>query len=145
MEQLTGTDSLFIAMEQPNTPMHISTLTIYDPSTAPGGFVRFKDILSFTEQRLHLSKAMRQKLVKVPFNIDYPYWIEDDQFDLEFHVRHLSLPKPGDWRQLCIQVARINARPLDMARPPWEMHGCCVAPSIPPPMRETTSAFWWLR
>lgn len=121
MEQLKGDDALFIALERPTAPVHVATLTIYDPSTAPGGFVRFKDILSFTESRLHLSSTMRKKMVKVPFNIDYPYWIEDDQFDLEFHVRHLSLPKPGDWRQLCIQTARIFARPLDLSRPPWEM------------------------
>jgi diacylglycerol O-acyltransferase / wax synthase len=58
--------------------------------------------------------------VRVPFDLDYPYWIEDPEFDLEYHVRHLALPKPGDWRQLCIQAARIFARPLDLTRPPWE-------------------------
>ncbi|NNE57123.1 MAG: wax ester/triacylglycerol synthase family O-acyltransferase [Hellea sp.] len=121
MEQLKGDDALFIAMERSTAPVHIASLVIYDPSTAPGGFVRFKDILSFIESRLHLSKTMRRKMVKVPFNIDYPYWVEDDDFDLEYHVRHLSLPEPGDWRQLCIQTARIFARPLDMTRPPWEM------------------------
>lgn len=67
MEQLKGNDALFIAMERPTAPVHIATVTIYDPSTAPGGFVRFKDILSFTEDRLHLCKTMRQKMVKVPF------------------------------------------------------------------------------
>ncbi|MGB0906415.1 MAG: WS/DGAT/MGAT family O-acyltransferase [Maricaulaceae bacterium] len=121
MEQLKGDDALFIAMERPSSPTHVATVTIYDPSTAPGGFVRFKDILAFTESRLHLAKTMRQKIVKVPFNIDMPYWVEDDEFDLEFHVRHLSLPQPGDWRQLCILVARLFARPLDLSRPPWEM------------------------
>jgi WS/DGAT/MGAT family acyltransferase len=69
---------------------------------------------------MRLSKTMRQRLVKVPFNIDYPYWIEDPDFDLEYHVRHVALPKPGDRRQLCIQAARIFARPLDLTRPPWE-------------------------
>lgn len=121
MEQLKGDDALFVALESPKAPVHVATVTIYDPSTAPGGFVRFKDILKFTEDRLHLSKTMRQKMVKVPFNIDYPYWVEDDKFDLEFHIRHISLPEPGDWRQLCIQVSRIFARPLDLSRPPWEM------------------------
>lgn len=55
-----------------------------------------------------------------PIDLDYPYWIEDPDFDLEYHVRHVALPKPGDWRQLCIQAARIHARPLDLNRPPWE-------------------------
>jgi WS/DGAT/MGAT family acyltransferase len=113
-------DSSFVAMESPNSPMHIGSVLIYNPATAPGGFVRFKDILGFLESRMQLSKTMRQRLVRVPFDLDYPYWIEDPDFDLEYHVRHVALPKPGDWRQLCIQAARIHARPLDLDRPPWE-------------------------
>lgn len=121
MKQMQGLDASFVAMERPSAPVHIGSTVIYDPSTAPGGFVRFKDILSFIESRLHLAPTMRQKMVKVPFGIDYPYWVQDINFDLEYHVRHLALPKPGDWRQLCIQAARIFARPLDLNRPPWEL------------------------
>ncbi len=120
LRQLQGMDSSFVAMESPNSPMHIGNLLIYNPATAPGGFVRFKDILQFFESRMQLSKTMRQRLVRVPFDLDYPYWIEDPDFDLEYHVRHVALPKPGDWRQLCIQTARIHARPMDLTRPPWE-------------------------
>ncbi|WP_256364603.1 wax ester/triacylglycerol synthase family O-acyltransferase [Erythrobacter sp. NAP1] len=120
LRQLQGMDSSFVAMESPNSPMHIGSVLIYNPETAPGGFVRFKDILSFIENRLQLSTTMRQRLVRVPFDLDYPYWVEDPNFDLEYHVRHVALPKPGDWRQLCIQAARIHARPLDLSRPPWE-------------------------
>lgn len=121
MEQLQGLDAAFVALEQPSSPVHIGSIIIYDPSTAPGGFVRFKDILSFVENRLQLSKTLRQKLVKVPFGVDYPYWVQDSDFDLEYHIRHVALPKPGDWRQLCILAARIFAKPLDLTRPPWEM------------------------
>lgn len=134
MEQLQGMDASFVALETPNSPMHIGSVLIYDPSTAPGGFVRFKDILKFYEDRMRLSKTMRQKLVKVPFNVDYPYWVEDADFDLEYHVRHLALPKPGDWRQMCIQAARIFARPLDLNRPPWEftvVEGLDNVPGVP--------------
>jgi WS/DGAT/MGAT family acyltransferase len=113
-------DASFVAMETRTSPMHIGSILIYNPETAPGGFVRFKDILRFYQSRLQLSKTVRQKLVRVPFDLDYPYWIEDKDFDLEYHVRHVALPKPGDWRQLCIQAARIFARPLDLTRPPWE-------------------------
>ncbi len=120
MRQLQGMDASFVAMETRNSPMHIGSLLIYNPETAPGGFVRFKDILRHFESRLQLSKTVRQRLVRVPFDLDYPYWIEDAEFDLEYHVRHVALPKPGDWRQLCIQAARIFARPLDLGRPPWE-------------------------
>ncbi|MGN6496019.1 MAG: WS/DGAT/MGAT family O-acyltransferase [Tsuneonella sp.] len=120
MRQLQGMDASFVALETKNSPMHIGSLLIYNPATAPGGFVRYKDILAFFESRLQLSRTVRQRLVRVPFDLDYPYWIEDPDFDLEYHVRHVALPKPGDWRQLCIQAARIFARPLDLTRPPWE-------------------------
>lgn len=120
MRQLQGVDSSFVAMESPNSPMHIGNLLIYNPETAPGGFVRFKDILGFIEKRMQLSTTMRRRLVRVPFDLDYPYWIEDPNFDLEYHVRHVALPKPGDWRQLCILTARLHSRPLDLTRPPWE-------------------------
>jgi len=121
MKQMQGLDTVFVSMERPVAPVHIGSILIYDPSTAEGGFVRFKDILSFIEGRLQLSETMRQKMVKVPFGIDYPYWIQDSNFDIEYHVRHIALPKPGDWRQLCIQAARVFARPLDLSRPPWEI------------------------
>ena len=135
MRQLQGMDNSFVALETRNSPMHIGSILIYDPATAPGGFVRFKDILRFFESRMQLSKTMRQRLVRVPFDLDYPYWIEDGEFDLEYHVRHVALPKPGDWRQLCIQAARIFARPLDLNRPPWEftvIEGLDNVPGVAP-------------
>ena len=135
MRQLQGMDASFVAMETRNSPMHIGSLLIYNPETAPGGFVRFKDILRHFESRIQLSKTVRQRLVRVPFDLDYPYWIEDAEFDLEYHVRHVALPRPGDWRQLCIQAARIFARPLDLGRPPWEftiIEGLDNVPGIAP-------------
>ncbi|VAW08091.1 Wax ester synthase/acyl-CoA:diacylglycerol acyltransferase [hydrothermal vent metagenome] len=121
MQQMQGLDATFVAFEQPNAPIHIGSVLIYDPATAPGGFVRFKDILKFIKGRLHMAPVMRRRMVKAPLNIDYPYWIEDPRFDLEYHVRHVALPKPGDWRQLNILAARNFARPLDLTRPPWEI------------------------
>ena len=122
MEQLSGLDATFINVETPSAPTHISGLAIYDQSSAPGGVVTFKGILSNVESRLHLAACFRRRLVQVPLGFDHPYWIEDPDFDLEFHVRHIALPKPGDWRQLCIQVARLHARPLDRGKPLWEMY-----------------------
>jgi WS/DGAT/MGAT family acyltransferase len=122
MQQLSGLDASFIYLETGTTPMHIGSLSIYDQSTAPGGHVTFKDILSFFEKRLHKARAFRQRMVRVPLSLDHPYWIEDPDFDLEFHVRHIALPKPGDWRQLCIQTARLHARPLDLRKPLWEAY-----------------------
>ncbi|MCB1687652.1 MAG: wax ester/triacylglycerol synthase family O-acyltransferase [Halioglobus sp.] len=122
MKQLTGPDAMFLHMELEGFPMHIGGVSIYDQSTSPTGIVRFKDILAMFESRLDRSPIFRRKLVQVPFNLDQPYWVDDPDFDLEFHVRHIALPKPGDWRQLCIQVARLHARPLDRNRPLWEAY-----------------------
>jgi diacylglycerol O-acyltransferase len=122
MQQLTGFDSAFLYAETPRAHMAGSGVSIYDPSTAPGGRVTFKGIIAHFESRLHEARVFRQRLVRVPFDLDHPYWIEDPDFDIEFHIRHIALPKPGDWRQLCIQVARLVSRPLDLGRPLWEYY-----------------------
>ena len=122
MEQLSGLDASFLYLETGNMPMHIGGLAIYDQSTAPDGTVTFKEILRFFEKRLHKARVFRQRIARVPLGLDHPYWVDDPDFDLEFHVRHIALPKPGDWRQLCIQVARLHARPLDTNRPLWEAY-----------------------
>jgi WS/DGAT/MGAT family acyltransferase len=122
IQQLTGPDAMFLHTELEGFPMLIGGVSIYDQSTAPGGIVRFKDVLAMFESRLDRSPIFRRRLVEVPMNLDQPYWMDDPDFDLEFHVRHIALPKPGDWRQLCIQVARLHARPLDLKRPLWEAY-----------------------
>jgi diacylglycerol O-acyltransferase len=122
VKQLSPQDASFLYVETSTAPMAGASITIYDPSTAPGGFVTFKGIMSHIERRLHLSPAFRQKVVMVPFDADYPWWVEDEDFDLEFHIRHIALPKPGDWRQLCIQACRLISRPLDLSKPLWEFY-----------------------
>ncbi|MEM9317063.1 MAG: wax ester/triacylglycerol synthase family O-acyltransferase, partial [Pseudomonadota bacterium] len=108
--------------ETPNSPMHISGLYLYTQESAPGGQVRFKQILEFIASRIQRLPSMARRLKRVPFDLDHPYWIDDGDFDPEYHIRHVRLPEPGDWRQLCIMVSRIHARPLDRARPLWEIH-----------------------
>lgn len=122
MQQLTGLDASFLYLETANSPMHIGGISIYDPSTAPDGVVGFKQILANTLQRAHRVRSFNNVLVEVPLRLDHPYWKSDGPFDPEFHIRHIALPKPGDWRQLCIQASRLHARPLDRARPLWEMY-----------------------
>ena len=63
--------------------------------TAPGKKVTFKGILAHLEPRLHLARAFRQKAVRVPGDLDHPWWVEDSDFDLEYHVRHIALPEAG--------------------------------------------------
>ncbi len=122
MEQLTEMDYSFVQMESSRTPMHITPVMFYDQSGVKGGKVRFKDILRVFERNLHKSAVFRRKLGGSTMGFDTPYWVEDPDFDLEFHVRHIALPKPGDWRQLCILLARLHARGLDMRRPLWEAY-----------------------
>ena len=135
VEQLSGTDSFMLYSERGNVYNHVGCVGIYDPSTAPGGRVRFKDILKFFGDRLDSHKLFRRRLVSVPLNVDRPYWVDDGEVDLEFPIRHIALPEPGDWRQLMIQVARIHSRPLDRSRPLWEVYvieGLGRIPGMPP-------------
>jgi diacylglycerol O-acyltransferase len=122
MRQINGGDALFLYSDKQNRHQHISLLYIYDQSGVKGGPLRFKTIMEHVRDCLGSSPIYRQRLVTVPLNLDYPYWINDPDFDLEFHVRHIALPQPGDWRQLCIQLSRLHSRPLDMTRPVWEMY-----------------------
>ncbi len=122
MQQLSEMDSNFLQQESARTPMHISPVIVYDQSARAGGKVRFKEILTVFERNLHKSAIFRRKLAGGAMGLDTPYWVEDADFDLEFHVRHIALPKPGDWRQFCILLARLQARGLDMKRPLWEAY-----------------------
>jgi len=122
MKQLSGADTMFLQFEHGNNFLHVASLAIYDPATAPGGRVRFKDVLGFFAARVEQFPQFRRRLASVPLSLDRPYWVEDSAIDVEFHVRHIALPQPGDWRQLCIQVARLHSRPLDRSKPLWEAY-----------------------
>ena len=121
MQQLSPIDSAFVLLEQPRTPYHVNMVNIFDPATCPGDAPTYEDICEAIELTLPLAPTFRRKIVRVPLDLDYPYWVEDADFDLEYHMRHLALPKPGNWDQFRAQVARLIDRPLDLTRPPWEM------------------------
>jgi len=122
MRQLTSLDAQFLALESSNQTGHVAGLTILDPSTTPSGDLTFKDICALMEERMPLLPPLRWRLVTVPFGLDYPYWLDDPDFDLDFHVRELALPPGGAKEKLSEQVARIAARPLDRSRPLWELY-----------------------
>src|SRR5687767_1154804 len=121
MKQLSGLDATFLYMETPSQFGHVSSLSIYerpeDPSYEPLGAWREQ-----IERRLHLLEPLRRRLVEVPLSLDHPFWIEDPDFDLDFHVRHTAVPPPGRDEQLAEIVARIIGRPLDRTRPLWETY-----------------------
>lgn len=122
MHQLSPQDAQFLYAETEHNLTHVTSVAIYDPSTVPGGeTVRYTDIIAHVRQRLTYNPVFFRRLLRLPLEIDYPYWVEDEYFDLEYHMQHGRLPEPGDWRQFCIHMARYHSRPLDMNRPPWEM------------------------
>ena len=125
MGQLSAQAAALLHADTARANANVSLLHIFDQSSAPGGVVRFKTVLAQIEGRLNLAPLFRQRLQRLPgagLGLDRPHWVADPQFDLEYHVRHIALPKPGDWRQFCIQVARIHSRALDLERPLWEAY-----------------------
>src|SRR3954453_10232797 len=122
MRQLTSLDAQFLGVETARTFGHVSSFAVYDPSTAPGGTLEIKNICRLVGERIHLLPPFRWKLVEVPFGLDLPYWVEDPDFDLDFHIRESAVPPPGNDRQLAETVARIFSRPLDRSHPLWELY-----------------------
>lgn len=121
MQQLTGLDAAFLAMETRSVYGHVGSVTVLDPATAAEPLTLDR-LTRLIERRLHLIPPFRRRLVEVPLGLDQPYWIEDPDFDIEYHVRELALPEPGDDEQLAQQAARLHARPLDRERPLWELY-----------------------
>jgi WS/DGAT/MGAT family acyltransferase len=122
MRQLSAQDAQFLYIETGNNLTHVMGVNVYDPSTAPGGKVRFKDIIAHVESRLDFSPVFRRRLMRLPYDFDHPYWVEDEFFDIEHHMFHGRLPEPADWRQFCIHLSRHFSRPMDMNRPLWDMY-----------------------
>jgi diacylglycerol O-acyltransferase len=122
VQQLTGLDAAFLALEEmPGVYGHVGSLIVLDPSTSTVPY-DLDHLLELIGSRLHLIPPFRRRLVEVPFGLDQPYWIEDPDFDLEYHVREIALPPPGDHEQLATQAARLHARRLDRRRPLWELY-----------------------
>ncbi|NJS14984.1 MAG: wax ester/triacylglycerol synthase family O-acyltransferase [Sphingopyxis sp.] len=122
VEQLSAQDAQFLYAQTANNLTHIMGVYIYDPATAPGGKVRFKDIIRHVESRIDTSPLFKRRLHRLPMDIDHPYWVEDEHFDIEAHMSHARLPEPGDWRQFCIATARYFSKPMDMNRPLWDVY-----------------------
>lgn len=121
VRQLSGIDVSFLNMETPTTFGHVSSLNLYDPTSAPGG-AGLEATKQLLLERMDQLAPFRRRLVEVPLGLDLPYWIEDPDFDIDFHVRHHAVPPPGTPQQLAEIVSRIIARPLDRARPLWELY-----------------------
>jgi diacylglycerol O-acyltransferase len=121
MRQLTGLDASFLALETANTTGHVGGLCLLDPAGAPRplNLARLTEVLA---GRIPLVPVLRRKLLNAPLGLDQPYWVDDPDFDIEYHVREIALPRPGSDAQLTEQVSRLHARPLDRSRPLWEIY-----------------------
>jgi diacylglycerol O-acyltransferase / wax synthase len=121
VQQLTGLDAAFLALETANATAHVGGISVLDPASAP----RPLNLARLTEhvaQRVPLVPVLRRKLLNVPLGLDQPYWVDDPDFDIEYHVREIALPRPGSAAQLTEQVSRLHARPLDRSKPLWEIY-----------------------
>jgi diacylglycerol O-acyltransferase len=120
MERLTGLDATFLYLENPTNHMHVAMTMVVDPSTMAGGY-SFDEVKAFIGSRLHLVPPFRRRLVEVPFNLHHPVWVEDPDFDLDYHIRRVGAPSPGGRRELAELAGQIASNQLDRSKPLWEL------------------------
>ncbi|WP_062364303.1 WS/DGAT/MGAT family O-acyltransferase [Variovorax paradoxus] len=119
MKHLSGLDATFLHLETPEMPMHVGSLNVLDlPKGYKGDF--YEDAKQFMASRIHLADVFTRKLALMPFDMTNPVWVADEDIDLDYHVRHITLPRPGTNRQLQQYVARLHSTLLDRSRPMWE-------------------------
>ena len=120
MKRLSFLDALFLYAETPKTPMHVASVTIFKPTSPRDDFfARFREHVA---ARLELLPSYRRRLQATPLGIDHPVWVIEDKLDLDYHIRHQALPKPGGMEELRTLIGRLHAVPLDRSRPLWEYH-----------------------
>lgn len=122
MKQLSGLDASFLYLETPSQFGHVSSLSVYDRPPDRPDYEPLAAWRAQIERRLHLLEPLRRRLRDVPFALDHPFWVDDPDFDLDYHVRHTAVAPPGGDEQLSELVARLIGRPLDRRRPLWETY-----------------------
>src|SRR2546421_6183675 len=120
MERLSGLDASFLYLESPTNHMHVAATMTFDPSTVEDGY-SFEKSKEVIRSRLSLIPQFRRRLATVPFNLHHPVWVEDPDFDLDYHVRRVAVPAPGGVEELCELAGDFCSRQLDRSRPLWEM------------------------
>jgi len=119
-ERLTSLDASFLYLETPSMHMHVAGVSVLAPRE--DGPLRYEDVERVVEARLHLAPKLRQRVLPVPGNLARPLWVDDDRFDLDFHLRRAAIPAPGGRLQLERAVGRVLSRPLDRSKPLWELY-----------------------
>jgi diacylglycerol O-acyltransferase / wax synthase len=118
-EWLRTSDLAFLSQERVSAPMHVATLEVFE--SPPDGF-DYHSLVALIGDRIAFVPRYRQRVQSVPARLGNPVWVDDDDFDLTYHVRQSALPRPGTMEQLRELVARIVSRPLDRSRPLWETY-----------------------
>jgi diacylglycerol O-acyltransferase / wax synthase len=121
MDHLSGADASFLHLETPETPMHVGSLMLFElPERYAGDY--YEEVKALIAKRMHLCALFHRKLAQMPFNLADPVWIDDDDIDLDYHVRSLTIRRPGTMAQLEVLVARLHSSLLDRSRPLWEVY-----------------------
>ena len=122
-DRMTPTDASFLRIETPHEPQHVGSLSVIEgtPLRDATGRIRFDELRDHVARRLHLVPRLRHRVMEVPYDQGRPVWVDDADFDIDYHVRLTSLPRPGDDEQLAALMGRLQSLPLDRARPLWEM------------------------
>ena len=125
MDRLRGLDGAFLAMETPTMHMHMAAVLVLEPPEHARGeptALQVDRVRQMVEERLHLVPLLRRRVLRVPFGVHHPLWVDDPGFDLDYHLQRASLPAPGGPAELTAFVGGLLSRGLDSSRPLWEMH-----------------------
>lgn len=121
MKHLSGIDASFLHLETPEMPMHVGSLNIFDlPEGYEGDF--YEGVRAHIASRMHLASVFESKLAQMPFELSNPVWVDDNDIDLDYHLRRVVLSKPGTFKQLEQLVGRLHSSLLDRSRPLWEFY-----------------------
>ena len=120
MERLSGLDSTFLYLETPSLHMHVAMTMVFDPSTVPGGY-RFERVRDLIAGRIKCEPVFRRRLVEVPLRLGHPVWVDDPDFDIDYHVRRAAVPTPGGLGELADLAGDIAGQQLDRSKPLWEI------------------------
>src|SRR5664279_3857472 len=122
-DRLSSLDASFLHLERPEYPMHVGAVSVLEgaPFFDAEGRFRIAEVRDLVLSRLPLLPRFRRRLMSVPYEQGRPIWVDDDRFDITYHVRHTALPRPGSWEQLVALTTRIQEGLLDRERPLWEI------------------------
>ena len=122
-DRLSALDASFLHLERPEYPMHVGAVSVLEgaPFFDALGRFRIDEVRDLVLSRLPLMPRFRRRLMAVPYEQGRPIWVDDDRFDITYHVRHTALPRPGSWEQLVALTTRVQEGLLDRDRPLWEI------------------------